>query len=91
MRVVQESETEYEKGDVIAFTKDYSGEDQIYLGIIESGYPDEGDTWWFDVRVSHNEVFCYSNYGDIPEYDILGIIKGELADRVKNVIIKETE
>lgn len=61
-----EFETEYETGDIVVFIK----ESTLLVGIIE-GYYLEDNCIWYNIRTSRNNVFTYSNGGDIGEFDIL--------------------
>ena len=66
-------ETEYNRGDIVIFR----ALDHLLVGVIESFYVDNmaGDSVWYDIRVNHKDVFCFSNHGDIAEYDIIGLVE----------------
>lgn len=71
-KIIMEFETEYEVGDIVLFEKD----DAIRVGIIEGHYVDTNcdNSIWVDVRTGTNNVYTYSNGGDIAEADIIGKI-----------------
>ena len=75
-KVIREYETEYEVGDVIIFEKNNA----IHVGMIEGYYVDDG-CFWFNVRITPEFVYTYSNGGDVGEHDILGTIDGDLKNR----------
>ncbi len=69
-----EIESEYEVGDVIIFEKG----NHLIVGIIEGYYCDHsaGDSIWYNVRISKDFVYTYSNGGDIGEADIICRLNG---------------
>lgn len=81
--VVKTYETKYNVGDVVIFKK-YN---QLLVGIIE-GYYIEDNTFWFNIRISPERVFTYTNGGDIAEFDIVGVIDNELKDECFKIITK---
>jgi hypothetical protein len=82
-KIVRTFETNYDVGDVVIFKKI----DSLEVGIVE-GYYEEDHTIWYNIRVSPKFVYTYSNGGDIAEFDILGVIDGELKEKCKNIIIE---
>ena len=82
-KIHYEIETEYDKGDIVVFEKDK----KLLVGIVEGFYVDSGanDSIWYNVRVSKDFVYTYSNGGDIAEWDI--ILKIDDNEYIKNFII----
>lgn len=74
-KIIFEIESEYEVGDLIIFEKD----NRLIVGIIEGYYCDHsaGDSVWYNVRISKDFVYTYSNGGDIGEYDIICRLNSE--------------
>lgn len=79
-----EFETEYDKGDVVVFKKDR----QLKVGLIE-GYYVEDNCIWYNIRISPEFVYTYSNGGDIPEWDI--VTKLDNIDYLHKIIIGAEE
>lgn len=82
-----EFDTEYEKGDLVIFKKD----NRLIVGLVEGYYVDSGanDSIWYNIRVSKDFVYTYSNGGDIAEWDILSKI--EDSDNIKKFIVSGEE
>ena len=82
-KIHYEIETEYDKGDLVVFIKDK----RLLVGIVEGFYVDNGanDSIWYNIRVSKDFVYTYSNGGDIAEYDILYKIDGN--ERIREFIV----
>lgn len=83
-KVVMEFETEYEVGDVVVFEKD----DKIMVGIVEGYYIDHNcdQSFWFNIRTGRDNVYTYSNGGDIAEWDVLGVVSDDIkADVLKKL------
>lgn len=80
-KVIQEFETQYEKGDVVIFEK----KGELKVGIIE-GYYVENNNFWFNIRISSAMVYTYTNQGDIGEFDIVGKVEGALKDVCMEII-----
>lgn len=80
-KIVQEFETQYDKGDVVIFKK---GE-QLRVGIIESYGEDDGYVW-YAVRTGVNAVYSYSQGGDIPEWDIVDALPADIASPVAKIL-----
>lgn len=80
-KIIMEFETEYNVGDVVIFEKN----DKLQVGIIE-GYYMDCDTFWFNIRISTDYVYTYSNGGDIAEYDIVGKLDGILKEKCFRII-----
>ena len=74
-KIVHEFETEYNVGDVVIFENFKT----LNVGIIEGYYVDNGN-FWFNVRTTHDFVYTYSNGGDIAEWDVIGVINGNLKE-----------
>lgn len=79
-KVIQRFETQYEVGDVVVFNK-YN----IEVGVIE-GYYVEDNVFWFNIRTSPDEVYTYTNGGDIGEYDIIGKLEDDIKEQCFNLI-----
>ena len=79
-KVIQEFETLYVVGDVVVFNKN-----GIEVGIIE-GYYVEDNCFWFNVRITPDEVYTYTNGGDIGEFDIIGKLEGAIKNDCFNLI-----
>ena len=79
-KIIRECETKYEVGDVIVFRKDST----LLVGIIEGYYVDWNcdQSFWFNVRINNKKVYTYSNGGDIAEWDIIGVIEGEMKEDI---------
>ena len=77
-KIVEEFETEFDKGDVVVFKK----KDALMVGIVEGYYIDHnaGSSIWYNIRTSQNNVYSYSNGGDIQECYIYGVLEGDLAE-----------
>lgn len=79
-KVIQRFETQYKAGDVVVFNK-YN----IEVGVIE-GYYVEDNVFWFNVRTSPDEVYTYTNNGDIGEHDIIGKLEGDIKEQCFDLI-----
>ena len=75
-KVIREYETQYEVGNVVIFKKN----NVLHVGIIE-GYYVEDNTFWFNIRITPDFVYTYTNGGDIGEWDIIGIIHDSLKEK----------
>ena len=66
-------ETKYNRGDIVIF----QALNHLLVGVIEGFYVDNsaGNSVWYNIRVNHKDVFCYSNHGDIAEHNIIGVIE----------------
>ena len=80
-KIIHEFETKYDIGDIVIFEKN----DLLQVGIVE-GYYEEGDTIWYNIRISKTCVYTYSNGGDIGEHDIIGKIEDSLKDECMKMI-----
>lgn len=80
-KITMEINTNYDRGDIVIFEKD----GMLVCGIIEGYYVDygAGRSIWYNMRTSKNNVFTYSNGGDIAEWSIIGKINSE-TDLFKN-------
>lgn len=80
-------ETEYEVGDVVVFEKD----DTLMVGIIEGYYVDQSanNSLWFNIRTNPDNVFTYSNGGDVAEFDIVGKLSEKIQKEVYKLIKEE--
>ena len=79
-------DSEYEVGDLVIFKKNK----HLMVGIIEGFYVDSSanDSIWYNIRINKDEVFTYSNKGDISEADIAGVILDkDLIKIIKNDIL----
>ena len=76
-KIIMEIEIKYDRGDIVIFEKGGI----LVCGIIEGYYVDydAGRSIWYNIRTSKNNVFTYSNGGDIAEWDIIGKIDSETA------------
>ena len=83
-------ETEYNIGDVVLFR---DKRNQIVAGIIEGYYCDSGAgyTFWFNIRITEDFVYSYSNGGDIGECDIICKLDGKVAKSVHDAIMNESD
>ena len=79
-KIHYEIETAYDKGDIVVFEKDK----RLLVGIIEGFYA-EDDSIWYNIRISKDFVYTYSNGGDIAEWHILSQIDDN--GDIKNFII----
>lgn len=68
-KIIQEYETKYNVKDIVIFKKN----GVLQVGSIE-GYHFDCDTVWYNIRVSENTVYTWSNQGDIGEFDIVGVV-----------------
>ena len=68
-------ESNYNIGDIVIFK--VPADNALAVGTIE-GYYSEDNCIWYNIRISPKYVFTYSNGGDIPEFNIVGIIPDEL-------------
>lgn len=75
-KIIREYETEYDVGDVVIFKKNYA----LHVGIIEGYYVDD-DNFWFNIRITPNFVYTYSNGGDIAEREIMGVVDRDLKEK----------
>ena len=82
-KVIREYETSYNVGDVVIFRKNNG----FHVGIIEGYYVDNGN-FWFNIRISPNFVYTYSNEGDIAEWDIVGAVDESLKEKLFKRIAK---
>jgi len=82
--IVREYETRYNTGDVVIFRKD----NKLQVGIIE-GYYIDNDIFWFNIRISKDVVYTYSNHGDVGEYDIIGIVDDTTKMICNDIITKD--
>ena len=82
-KIHYEIEIEYDKGDIVVFKKDK----KLLVGIVEGFYVDGGanDSIWYNVRVSKDFVYTYSNGGDIAEWDIISKIDDN--EDIRNFIV----
>ena len=82
-KLIEEHISEYDVGDVVIFKHG-----MMFLGIIEGYYIDHncGESFWYNIRVSRDEVFTYSHKGDIAEWDIVGKLNSELKDKCFELI-----
>lgn len=74
-KITYEFETEYKVGDVVIFKKNNA----LHVGIIEGYYIDDR-SFWFNIRITPDFVYTYSNGGDIAEWDIMGVVDGDLKE-----------
>ena len=81
-KITYEYETKYNAGDVVIFKNN----DRLEVGIIE-GYWYDCYTFWYNVRISSQMVYTYSNKGDIAEYDIVGKLEDILMVDCRNTIM----
>lgn len=91
-KIVEEVDTQYDRGDVVVFHKILTIPDVRYAtmcGIVTSYYIDHnaGDSIWYTIRVDKDTVFDYT-LGDISEWEIVGKLEGKLAEAVKEDIEK---
>ena len=70
-KIIQEFETEYDKGDVVIFKK----HSVLLVGVIE-GYYLEDDTIWYIIRTGTDMVYTFGNGGDVGEFDVVSKING---------------
>ena len=82
--VIKEFKTKYNVGDVVIFRKN----EKLEVGIIE-GYYVDNDIFWFNIRISKNIVYTYTNHGDIGEHDIIGIVDDATKMICTDVITKD--
>ena len=75
-KIIHEFETEYNVGDVVIFKKFKT----LNVGIIEGYYVDDG-SFWFNIRTTSDFVYTYTNGGDIAEWDIMGVVDGNLKEK----------
>ena len=75
-KIIREYETDYNVGDVVIFKKNHA----LHVGIIEGYYVDD-DNFWFNIRITPNFVYTYSNGGDIAEREIMGVVDGDLKEK----------
>ena len=82
-KIHYEIETEYDKGDIVVFEKDK----KLLVGIVEGFYIDSGasNSIWYNIRISKDFVYTYSNGGDIAEWDIISKIDDN--EYIKNFIV----
>ena len=82
-KIHYEIETEYDKGDTVVFKKD----EKLLVGIVEGFYIDSGahNSIWYNIRISKDFVYTYSNGGDIAEWDIIFKINDN--EDIKNFIV----
>ena len=73
-------ETEYDKGDIVVFKKDK----KLFVGIVEGFYA-EDNSIWYNIRISKDFLYTYSNGGDIAEWDIISKIDDN--EDIKNFIV----
>lgn len=83
-KVIREYATEYEVGDVVIFKKF----NVLHVGIIEGYYIEDGH-FWFNVRTTPDFVYTYSNGGDISEWDIFGVVNGDLKEKCFKAITED--
>ena len=76
-KIVVEFETKYNAGDVVIFEKN----NRLMVGIVE-GYYMADNIIWFNIRVSSNYVYTYSNGGDIMESNIIGRVSEDLKEEL---------
>lgn len=81
-KIIKEYKTEYEVGDVVIFEKNQV----LNVGIIEGYYVDDGN-FWFNIRITPDFVYTYSNSGDIAEWDILGVVNDSLKEKCLKYIV----
>lgn len=84
--IVQTFETEFDKGQVVVFKRD----NRLLIGLVESCYVDmsAGQSIWYNIRTGKDNVYTYSNGGDIGEFDILLALEGEDAEKCKQVMLE---
>ena len=84
-KIVEEFETDFDKGDVVVFKK----KDALMVGIVEGYYIDHnaGSSIWYNIRTNPDNVYTYSNGDDVAEYEIYGVISGDLAEICRKEII----
>ena len=75
-KIIKEYETKYDVGNVVIFKKNNA----LHVGIIEGYYVDD-DNFWFNVRITQDFVYTYSNGGDIAEWDIMGVVDDSLKEK----------
>jgi hypothetical protein len=75
-KIIKEFTTEYDVGDVVIFKKNKI----LNVGIVEGYYEDDGCIW-YNIRISPQFVYTYSNGGDIAEFDIIGTIDDNLKSK----------
>lgn len=75
-KIIKEYETEYNVGDVVIFKRN----DAVLVGIVE-GYYLDNNNFWFNIRITPNFVYTYSNGGDVAEWDILAVVNGDARDK----------
>ena len=81
---------EYDVGDLVVFEKN----NLLMVGIVEGFYVDTSacESIWYNIRINKNEVFTYSNGGDVAEWEIRGVIKdADIAESVKRFIAGKDE
>jgi len=83
-KIIKEYETKYSVGDVVIFQKNKI----LYVGLIE-GYYIDNDNFWFNIRTTPDFVYSYSNGGDVAEWDIMGIVNGELGVSCEKLITRD--
>ncbi len=88
VKLIIENTNKYDVGDVVIFNTD----EHLLVGIIEGYYIDRrcDDSFWYDIRTSRNNVYTYTNKGDICEWSIVGKVNDELKDQCIEEIRKIT-
>ena len=79
--IIKQYETRYNVGDVVIFEKN----DLLQVRIIE-GYCIDDNCFWFNIRVSSDYVYTYSDGEDIAEFDIIGVVDNTLKEDCINRI-----
>lgn len=82
-KIIKEYETKFNVGDVVIFERNNA----LHVGIIE-GYYIDNDNFWFNMRITPDFVYTYSNGGDIAECDIIGVIGDDLKEKCLEKITK---
>ena len=88
-KIIEEHETAFDVGDVVIFKRNEI-KGGLAVGIVE-GYYYADDNIWYDIRISKDFVYTYTNGGDIGEYDIIGKVEEELAKECYSIITESEE
>ncbi len=81
-KILMEFETDYNVGDVVIFEKN----DTLNVGVVEGYYVDDRN-FWFNIRITPDFVYTYSNGGDIAEWDIIGVVDDSLKEECYKKIV----
>jgi hypothetical protein len=76
----------YKVGEVVIFNKE-----GLKIGIVE-GYHKDNGTYWYNIRVSKDLIYSYTNHGDAAEFDILAKIDDDtLKENCLDIILDRDE